>query len=199
MAVRVATPLKAEERETNLANSLSAADDAIALAMADGDSNTKARGPRTQIGHRVLIQGRPEDAARLAREAFGADPTDLQGRLAMAQVSVSMGNLDEGIRILEEAYPQADHAPHVSFMLGQALMARGTVADLSRAIDVFSSAKLENLDRELIDPVVVSTARALIRAKRFPEVTDLVTKLEVASSVMLVATIKGYAAFNGVS
>lgn len=195
MAVRMATPLTAEEREQNLANSLSAADDAIALATTDGDSNSKAQALALKSDI-ALIQGRPEDAARLAREAFGADPTDLQGRLAMAQVSVSMGNLDEGIRILEEAYPQADHAPHVSFMLGQALMARATPADLSRAIEVFRSAKLENLDRELIDPVVVSTARTLIRAKRFPEVTDLATKPEVASSAILVATIKGYAALN---
>jgi tetratricopeptide (TPR) repeat protein len=195
MAVRTATLLTAEERETNLANSLSAADDAIALAITDGDSNTNAQALALKSDI-ALIQGRPEDAARLAREAFGADSTDLQGRLAMAQVSVSMGNLDEGIRILEETYPQADHAPHVSFMLGQALMARGTVGDLNRAISVFGSAKLENLDRDLIDPVVVSMARALIRAKRFPEITDLVAKPEVASSATLVATIKGFAALN---
>ena len=84
----------------------------------------------------------------------------------MAGVSVSMGNLDEGIRILEEAFVQADHAPHVTFMLGQALMSRGTEADLTRAIEVFRLAKLDKLERELIDPVIVSATRAIIRAKR---------------------------------
>ena len=141
----------------------------------------------------ALIQGRKEDAARLARESFAANPTDLQGRLAMGQASVSMGNLDEGIRILEEACAQSDYAPHVSFMLGQALMARGTESDFGRAIEVFSSAKLENLDRELIDPVIVSAIRAMVRAKRFAEIPHYVTRAEVAASPMLVATIGAYA------
>ena len=129
------------------------------IALTEGDSNIRAQALALKSDI-ALIQGRKEDAARFARESFGADSTELHGRLAMAQASVSMGNLDEGIRILEEAYVQADYAPHVSFMLGQALMARGTETDVSRAIEVFSSAKLENLDRELIDPVIVSAIRA---------------------------------------
>jgi transcription elongation GreA/GreB family factor/thioredoxin-like negative regulator of GroEL len=111
----------------------------------------------------------------------------------MAQISVSTGNLDDGIRILEEAYVQADRAPHVSFMLGQALMARGTETDVDRAINVFSSAKLENLDRELVDPIIVSAARGMIRIKRFGDVAKLVTRADVASSLVMVATIRAYA------
>lgn len=142
MAVRAIAPPRAEDRETNLANSLAAADDAISIAVTEGNSyaNAQALALKSDI---ALIQGRKEDAARFARESFAADPTDLQGRLAMGQVSVSMGNLDEGIRILEEAHARADYAPHVSFMLGQALMARGSEPDVSRAIEVFSSAKLK--------------------------------------------------------
>lgn len=195
MAVRAIAPLKAEGRETNLANSLAAADDAISIAVAEGDSYTSAQALalKSDIS---LIQGRKEDAARFARESFAANPMDLQGLLAMAQVSVSMGNPDEGIRILEEAYARADYAPHVSFMLGQALMARGTEPDVSRAIDVFSSANLENLDRELIDPVIVSAVRAIVRAKRFAEVANYTTRAEVAASSVMTATIKAYAALN---
>lgn len=74
----------------------------------------------------ALIQGRKEDAARFARDSFGADPSELRGRLAMAQSAVSHGNVDEGIRILDEAYAQWISAPHVGFMLGQALLSRGT-------------------------------------------------------------------------
>ncbi len=195
MAVRAIAPLKAEDREANLANSLAAADDAISTAVTEGDSYTKAQALALKSDI-ALIQGRKEDAARFARESFAADPTDLQGRLVMGQASVSMGNLDEGIRILEEAYAQADYAPHVSFMLGQALMARGTEPDVSRAIEVFSSAKLENLDRELTDPVIVSAVRAMVRAKRFTELPHYVTREEVAASPMLVATIGAYGALK---
>jgi len=195
MAVRMTAPLTAEQREANLASSVAAADDAISIAMTEGDSNTKAQALALKSDI-ALIQGKREDAARFARESFGADPTDLQGRLAMAGVSVSMGNLDEGIRILEEAFVQADHAPHVSFMLGQALMSRGTEADLTRAIEVFRLAKLDRLERELIDPIIVSATRAIIRAKRFSEVSNLVTRAEVASSPVMVATIKAYTALN---
>jgi tetratricopeptide (TPR) repeat protein len=195
MAVRAIAPPRAEDRETNLANSLAAADDAISIAVTEGNSyaNAQALALKSDI---ALIQGRKEDAARFARESFAANPTDLQGRLAMGQVPVSMGNLDEGIRILEEAYARADYAPHVSFMLGQALMARGSEPDVSRAIEVFSSAKLENLDRELIDPVIVSAIRAMVRAKRFTEVPHYATRAEVAASPMLVAIIGAHAALK---
>jgi tetratricopeptide (TPR) repeat protein len=195
LAVRTSAPLKARDKETNLSNSLAAAADAISIAMAVGDSNTKAQALALKSDI-ALLQGRKEDAARFARESFGADPTDLQGRLALAQVSVGMGNLDEGIAILSEVYAQADHAPHVSFMLGQALMERGSAADVSLAIEVFISAKVKNLDRELIDPVIVSATRAMIRAKRFSEIATVVARVEVAASPALVATIKAYAALG---
>jgi tetratricopeptide (TPR) repeat protein len=195
MAVRAIAPPKAEDKEKNLANSLAAADDAISAAGTEGDSSTKAQALALKSDI-ALIQGRKEDAARFARESFGADPTEQHGRLAMAQVLVSTGNLDEGIRILEESYARADYAPPVSFMLGQALMARGTEPDLSRAIEVFSSAKFENLDRELIDPVVVSAIRAMVRSQRFAEVTIYVARAEVAASPVMIATIKAYAALN---
>jgi predicted Zn-dependent protease/transcription elongation GreA/GreB family factor len=195
MAERSIAPLKTEEKERNLANSLAAADDAISIAVTEGESyiNAQALALKSDI---ALIQGRKEDAARFARESFGADPTELHGKLAMAQAAVSMGNLDDGIRILEEAYPAADFAPHVSFMLGQALMSRGTEPDITRAIEVFGSARLENLDRELIDPVVVSAIRAMVLAKRFAEVANYITRTEVASSPMMVAGIKAYAALK---
>jgi hypothetical protein len=195
MPERTITPLKAEDKETNLANSLAAADDAISVAETEGDSYAKAQALALKSDI-ALIQGRKEDAARLARESFGADSTDLHGRLAMAQASFSMGNVDEGIGILEEAYARADLAPNVSFMLGQALMARGTEQDVNRAVEVFTTAKLDNLKRELIDPIIIGAVRALVRAKRFAEVPNYATRAEVAASPMMVATIKAYAALK---
>jgi transcription elongation GreA/GreB family factor len=195
MAERMATPLKATDKETNLANSLATADDAISVAETEGASYVKAQALALKSDI-ALIQGRKDDAARFARESFGADSTELIGRLAMAQASLSMGNLDEGIRILEEAYAQADSAPNVSFMLGQALMARGTEQDLERAVTVFSTAKLAHLDRELIDPLIIGAIRALVRAKRFAEVPNYVTRAEVAASPVLVSTIHAYAALK---
>jgi Flp pilus assembly protein TadD/transcription elongation GreA/GreB family factor len=195
MAVRSTAPLKAEDKERSLANSLVAADHAISIALTERESyiNAQALALKSDI---ALMQGRKEDAARFARESFGADPTEVQGKLAMAQAAVSMGNLDEGISILEEAYARSDFAPHISFMLGQALMSRGAEPDVSRAIEVFSSAKLENLDRELIDPIIVGAIRAIIRAKRFAEAANYVTRTEVAASPVMVATIRAYAALK---
>jgi transcriptional regulator with XRE-family HTH domain/transcription elongation GreA/GreB family factor len=195
MAVRRSAPLKAEDSDRNLANSLAAADEAIATAETEGDANTKAQALALKADI-AIIQGRKEDAAHLARESFGADPTDLQGKLAMAQSSIGRGNLSEGIRILEEAYVQANYAPHISYMLGQALMARGADADVNRAISVFNSAKLENLDRELVDPIIVSATRAMIRIGRFADVASLVSRPEVASSRVMVATIKSFSALK---
>ncbi len=195
MAERTIAPLKAKDKETNLVNSIAAADDAILSAQIEGVSYVKAQALALKSDI-ALIQGRKDDAARLARESFGADSTELHGRLAMAQASISMGNLDEGIRILEEAYTQAGSVPNVSFMLGQALMGRGTEQDVNRAFEVFSTAKVEHLNRELIDPVTIGAVRALVRAKRFAEVSNYVTRAEVAASPMVVSTVQGYAALK---
>jgi tetratricopeptide (TPR) repeat protein len=188
------TPLTAEDRRANLANSLAAVEEAISLTEeSERDVRAHAFALKADI---ALAEGRKEDAARFARESFGADPTQMQGRLAMAQAAVGLGNLDEGIRILEEAHAQADFAANVSFMLGQALLGRGTEPDIGRAADVLTSAKLEGLPRELADPIIASAARALVRAKRFQEVSNYLQRPEVAASAMIVATMKAYVALK---
>jgi tetratricopeptide (TPR) repeat protein len=194
MAECASTPLTAEDKQANLTNSFAAADQAISLAdEAERDVKAQALALKADI---ALAEGRKEDAARFARESFGADPTQMQGRLAMAQAAVGLGNLDEGIRILEEAYTHADFAANVSFMLGQALLGRGTEPDIGRAVDVLTSATLEGLPRELADPIIASAARALVRAKRIQKVSNYLQRPEVAASAMLGATIKAYVALK---
>jgi tetratricopeptide (TPR) repeat protein len=190
MEERTVKSLKAKDRDETLCTSLAAADDAISAAESEGVGYVKAQALalKSEI---ALVQGRKEDAARFARESFGADPSELNGRLAMAQSFFGMGNLDEGIRVLEETYLQST-APNVSFMLGQALLSRGTPQDLERAFEVFSSASLTNLRRELVDPIIVGAIRALVRSERFSEVSEYTARPEVANSPMLVATINAY-------
>ena len=154
IAERTIQPLKAEERNACLASSRESADEAIALAEAEGMSFVKAEALalKSQI---ALFEGHLDEADHFARESFAADPTLVTGRLVMAEISFSAGNADEAIRILEEAYAKGDSAANVNFMLGGALMARGSDKDLDRAFKVFSTAKLTNLARELIDPLTI--------------------------------------------
>jgi tetratricopeptide (TPR) repeat protein len=195
MAERKLMPLKREDKQTYLSNALSTADEAISAADVDGDMYVKAQALALKSDI-ALIQGRKEDAARFARESFGADSSQLQGITALALASLSMGHMDEAIRVLEEAYAKANSAANVSFMLGQALMARGTDHDLDRAVEVFSTANVKDLDRELIDPIVVGAIRALIRGKRFIEVRVYLTRPEVAASPVIVATTEAYLALK---
>jgi tetratricopeptide (TPR) repeat protein len=192
MAVK---PLNLEDRKSALANSIAAANDAIASAEEEGVPYVKAMALALQADI-ALLQGRKEDAARLSREAFAADPTELNGRLAIAQAAFNNGNTDEGIGILEEAYSQSNSAPNVCFMLGQALVGRGTESDLNRAIDVFSSAKTTGLTRELIDPLIVGAIRALVRAKRFPEIPAYLLRSEASVSPVIVAAANAYLALK---
>ena len=192
---RTVKPLNADEREATLANSLSLADDAISTAEAEGVPYVKAHAfaLKAEI---ALIQGRKEDAAHFAREALGAAPAELNSRLAMAESFIGMGSPDEGIRVLEEAYAQSRGAANVSFMLGQALLHRSATQDLKRAFDVFSTANLANLPRELVDPLTVGAVRALVRAGRFGEIESYVARPEVADLPVMVATIKAYASLR---
>jgi tetratricopeptide (TPR) repeat protein len=192
MAVK---PLNLEDRKSALADSIAAANEAIASAEEEGVPYVKAMALALQVDI-ALMQGRKEDAARLSREAFAADPTELNGRLAIAQAAFNNGNTDEGIGILEEAYTQSNSAPNVCFMLGQALMGRGTESDVNRAVDVFSSAKTTGLTRELIDPLIVGAIRALVRAKRFPEIPAYLLRFEVSASPLMVAAANAYVALK---
>ncbi len=191
MVVAPTKALRAEDRDATLATSMSVADDAISAADAEGVPYVKAQAfaLKTDI---ALIRGHKEEAAHFAREAFAADPSELNGRLAMAQSLFSMGNVDEGIRVLEEARAQSGSAANVSFMLGQALLNRGTPQDVSRAFEVFSTASIAKLDRELVDPITVGAIRALARGERFAEVPNYVARPEVAESPMLVAAINAF-------
>lgn len=195
IAERTIRPLGAEGRNACLASSLEAAAKAITLAEAEGVSFVKAEALalKSQI---ALFEGHLDEADHFARESFAADPTLMAGRLVMGEVSFARGNTDEGIRILEEVYAKGDSAANVNFMLGGALMVRGSEKDLDRAFEVFSTAKLTNLDRKLIDPLTIGAIRALVRAKRFEEIPSYVTREEVAGSPAMVATISAYAALK---
>lgn len=192
---RTVKPLNAEEKKAAFANSLALADGAITAAEAECVPYVKAHAfaLKAEI---ALIQGRKEDAAHFAREALGAAPGELNSRLAMAESFIGMGSPDEGIRVLEEAHAESKGAANVSFMLGQALLHRGTPQDLKRAFDVFSTANLANLPRELIDPLTVGATRALVRAGRFGEIENYVARSEVADSPVIVATIRAYASLR---
>ena len=194
MAERTIKPLARQERDTSLATSLCIADDAIAASEAEGLQYVKAQALALKADI-ALLQGRKEDAARFARDSFGADPSDLNARLAMAQSFFSMGNVDEGIRVLEEAY-SGSKAANVSFMLGQALMSRGSIEDVNRAFEVFRTADIRKLNRELVDPITVGAIRALARAQRFAEMSAYVERTEVSGSPVMVGTINAYASLK---
>jgi tetratricopeptide (TPR) repeat protein len=195
LAERTLVPLKREDKEAYLTNALSSADDAISSADTDGDTYVKAQALALKSDI-ALIQGRKEDAARFAREAYRLDTSELHGTIALAQALFSMGHVDEAIRVLEETYTKSNSAANVGFMLGQALMGRGTEQDINRAVEVFSTAKVQDLDRELVDPIIVGAVRALVRAKRFTEVQTYLTRPEVAVSPVIVATTEAYAALK---
>ena len=183
--------LKAEDRDATLTTSMSVADDAISAADDEGVPYVKAQAfaLKTDI---ALIRGQKQEAAHFALESFAADPSELSGRLAMAQSHFSMGNVDDGIRVLEDARAQSGSAANVSVMLGQALLNRGAPQDVSRAFDVFSTANIARLERELVDPMTIGAIRALARAERFGDVPGYIARPEVADSPTLVAAINAF-------
>lgn len=192
---RSAKPSVAPEREAALSKVLVLANDAIVASETEGTPYIKAASLALQADI-AIMQGRKDDAARLARDAFGADPAEMAGRIAMAQAAFTKNDFDEGINILEEAYAKSDSAPNVSYMLGQALLTRGKDGDVDRAFDVFSSAKLVGLSRELIDPHVIGAARALVRSKRYSEIPAYTARPEVAGSPVLTAAVNAYVALK---
>lgn len=195
MADRSVKPLDADDRAASLAKADSIAGAAVTVAETEGALYVKSQALALKSDI-ALLEGRKEDGARYARESFGADSSELHGRMAMAQAAFALGNRDEGIRILEEAYVQSKYAPNVSFMLGQALLSRGVDADLSRAFEVFSSANLTNLKQDLVDPLTIGAVRALTLAERYDEVEAYASRPEVVNSPALASAINAYPALK---
>jgi len=195
MAERTIKPLKAEEKERQLESASNAADAAIANAETDDLAYLRAQAfaLKTDIAH---VQGRKEDAAQFARDAFAADASELQSQMAIAQAAFGANNIDEGIRILEQANLQSKSMPNVCFMLGQALMGRGKDKDIAHAFTVFSTANIAKIKQDLVDPLTLGAIRALIRAGRFLEVSDYLERPEVKGSLTLAASIQAYSALK---
>jgi predicted Zn-dependent protease len=195
MAERTIKPLKAEEKEKHLESAITAADAAIANAETDDLAYVRAQAfaLKADIAH---VQGRKEDAAQFARDAFAADASELQSQMAIAQAAFSLNNVDEGIRILEQANLQSRSMPNVCFTLGQALMGRGKDEDVARAFEVFSTANIADIKQDLIDPLTLGAVRALVRAGRFQEVSAYLERPEVKGSPALVASIQAYSALK---
>ncbi len=187
MAESTIKPLKAEEKEKHLESAISSADAAIANAETDDLVYVRAQAfaLKTDIAH---VQGRKEDAAQFARDAFAADASELQSQMAIAHSAFSRNDIDGGIRILEQANLQSKSMPNVCFMLGQALMGRGKNEDVVRAFEVFSTANIANIKQDLIDPLTLGAVRALVRAGRFQEVSDYLERPEVKGSPTLIAS-----------
>ncbi|HWG21327.1 MAG TPA: hypothetical protein VG225_12425 [Terracidiphilus sp.] len=195
MAERTIKPLKPEEKKKHLDNAMSAADAAITNAETDDLAYVRAQAfaLKTDIAH---VQGRKEDAAQFAREALAADASELQSQMAIAQAAFSRNDVDEGIRILEQANLQSKSMPNVCFMLGQALMARGKHEDMTRAFEVFSSANIANIKHDLADPLTLGAVRALVRVGRFQDVSDYLERPEVKGSPAFVSSIQAYSALK---
>lgn len=192
---RTSSPLEGEGRLAALTLADSSASKAIEVAEVEGISYVKAKafGLRSDI---AFIRGRKDDQMRYARAAFGADPSEIDAQLSLAQAHVAAGNRDDGIIFLEEIHAKSKQAPNVNFMLGESLLARGTTSDLSRAFEVFSSAVVDNLKQELIDPLTIGAVRALTLADRHAEVECYAERPEVIVSPSLSATVKASAAFK---
>lgn len=195
MADRSVKPLDADDRAATLAKADSIAGVAVTVAEAEGTPYVKSQALALKSDI-ALLEGRKEDGARYARDSFGADSSELHGRMSMAQAAFALGNRDEGIRILEEAYVQSKYAPNVSFMLGQALLNRGADADLPRAFEVFSSANLANLKQDLVDPLTIGAVRALTLAERYDQVEAYSSRPEVEGSPALASAIKAFSALK---
>lgn len=195
MAERTIKPLKAEEKEQQLESASSAADAAIASAESYDLAYLRAQAfaLKTDI---ALVQGRKEDAAQFARDAFAADASQLPSQMAIAQAAFSRNDVDEGIRILEQANLQSKSMPNVCYMLGQALMGRGKEEDIARAFTVFSTANIVTIKQDLVDPLTLGAIRSLFRTGRFQEVSDYLDRPEVKGSQALVASIQACSALK---
>jgi tetratricopeptide (TPR) repeat protein len=111
--------------------------------------------------------------------------------LALAQIELASGRINEGISILDKAYNLEPH-PDIAFLYGKALNDRGREGDLDTAQKVLMPISLQDLPPDLRPALVVQAVQCLVKKKQWDEAeTYLTGQLHLLDGIVL-KTIRGY-------
>jgi len=188
-------PLSHSDRIELLEQTNTSAERAYHLARSEKDAYIVSQARALQVDI-ALLDGRKEDAERLAIECLSSCPDEPSGYVATAQVAFSHGRADQGIRLLEQAYSLGKPPLTLVFMLGQSLMQRGTDLDVQRAGNILTAADFHRESLELKEPIGVLAIQALIRARRFSEAVEYLSRCGSFITSALARALEGYIALK---
>ncbi|MGA9885394.1 MAG: hypothetical protein WBQ34_16890 [Candidatus Acidiferrales bacterium] len=163
---------------------------ALDLAREEKDPHTAKMALilRTEL---KLLLGNKDDAWSDAQEAERLDADDPQVMLALAEVRLSTGRLDDGIALLTKAFtthPDAD----VAFVYGRALFNRGRDEDLDQALRVLTAVHVKDLRPELRPTFVTQVFQCFAKKKDWVGANQYLTEISDLLEAVVLETIRGY-------
>lgn len=188
-------PLAPAERNRCLGDADRFAERAYQLAKAGSDDYLASEARALQVDVAILDQ-RIKDAGRLAMESTAACPDEPTGYIAMAQAAFLEQRKDDGIRFLEQAFSIGKASLSLSFMLGQALLQRGSEQDVNRAVELLSTANLKGAPKHFAEPVIIAAVQAFTKAHGILDAEEYVRRQESVVTPSLLYALNAYIATN---
>jgi tetratricopeptide (TPR) repeat protein len=163
---------------------------ALALAREEKDTQTQKMALVLRTELRLML-GEKDAASADAEEAEQIDAEDPHVMLALSQVRLAVGRLDDGIDVLRKAFtinPDAD----IAFDYGRALYKRGRDGDLDQALRVLKPIQVKELRSEIRPTFVTQVFQCFAKKKDWEGSSKYLTEVSEFLEPVILETIKGY-------
>jgi tetratricopeptide (TPR) repeat protein len=179
-------------QETSLVEAEAAISRALEMAREEKDEQTEKMALVQRVDIWLLLK-KIDEAIKDAEEAQKLDAEDTQVMLAMAQVRIASGRVDDGISVLRKAH-RLHPDPNVAFVYGRALSNRGREGDLDEALSVLLQVSIQDIRSELRPTFVTQAFQCLAKKKDWAGAETYLSKVAEFLDVVTLRVIRGYLA-----
>jgi tetratricopeptide (TPR) repeat protein len=165
---------------------------ALDLALQYGDELSKTTALVWRVDIRLMLK-KIDGAIKDAEAAEKLDAEDPQVMLAMAQVRLASGRVDDGISVLRKAH-RLHPDPNIAFMCGRALCKRGREGDLEDALSILLQVSLLEIPSELRPTFATQTFQCFAMKKDWAGAETYLSKVSEFLDVVILEIIRGYLA-----
>jgi tetratricopeptide (TPR) repeat protein len=184
-------PLR-EDQTALLRASEEACSRALELSRAAKDQNSEIGALIRRVDVRLLLKQR-DAAVKDAEDALRLDPDDANVLLALAQVRLACGHVDQGISLLSRAH-DLDALPHVALIYGKALFDRGREGDVDSALKVLREISVSDFRPETRPAVVTQVIQCFAKKKAWSEANLYLDNVSDLLDPLVAKILRGYLA-----
>jgi tetratricopeptide (TPR) repeat protein len=179
-------------QETSLLEAEAACTKGLDLAREDKDYSAEKMALILRADLRLMLK-KMDDAVNDAEEAAKIDAQDPRVMLAIAQVRLASGRIDEGISDLRRAF-RIHPDPNIAFMYGRALSKRRAEGDLDEALNVLLPVSIQEIPSEVRPAFATQTFQCIAMNNDWTGAETYLSRVSEFLDSVIIGTIRGYLA-----